>query len=332
MTVTDRTAQQASAVPRRPRWDLVGIGAGAFTAIALTTTYLKDRKDVVLDKTFGIPPHPTHEQAPYLTDNHVGATIVMCAIGLIGVGLGLHRLIRTGSWLPLMVALSAAMIVFPEVFYDVIGAVYFPWSETEPLGETFTILGRTMPVWIFMGWFGYGIFCFGTYAFLESRPSTRMLWYAWGAAILGDIVFEEVLLKFDVYHYYGNQPLVLISELHWWWIPCNSVGVILAASLAYRFRAKLQGPRGLVMLVVTPMSVTAVYGFIALPSWVATNGDYGWLPTQLLGLLTLVLGVFAFMGVLRMVLNRDPFDLDYVPTEEGEFADSASARAATGTP
>jgi hypothetical protein len=233
------------------------------------------------------------------------------------------------------VALSAAMIVFPEVFYDVIGGVYFPYSETERLGESFTILGRTMPVWIVMGWFGYGIFAFGTYVILEKRPTTRVLWYAWGAAILGDILFEEVLLMFDVYHYYGNQPLVLISELPWWWIPCNSVGVILAASLGYRFRQKLQGPRGLAMLVITPMSVTGIYGFIALPSWIAVNGDLPWLTTQLLGLATMVLGVFAFMGVLRLVLNRDPFDLDYSPSEDGEFADAASARsagAASGTP
>ena len=38
------------------------------------------------------------------------------------------------------------------------GGVYFPWDANEPLGEAFHILGRTMPVWIIMGWFGYGIF------------------------------------------------------------------------------------------------------------------------------------------------------------------------------
>ena len=215
--------------------------------------------------------------------------------------------------------LSAAMIVFPEVFYDVIGAVYFPFSDTEPLGSTFTILGRTMPVWITAGWFGYGIFAVITYAILAARPSTRVLWYAWGLTLVGDVVFEEPLLKFDVYHYYGNQPLVLVAELPWWWIPCNSVGVILAAAIAYRFRFKLRGCKSVCMFVVTPMSVTAVYGFIALPSWIATNGDYPWLLTQALGLITMVLGVFAYMGVLKFVLNRDPFDLDYKPAEGIEF-------------
>jgi hypothetical protein len=227
--------------------------------------------------------------------------------------------LRNKSVLPIMVGLSGAFIVFPEVFYDVIGAVYMPYSYVEPLGDAFTILGRTMPVTIVAGWFGYGVFTVGTFAVLSARPSTRKLWYFWGAALAGDVIMEEVLLKFDVYHYYGNQPLVLISELPWWWIPCNSVGVMLAASIAHRFRNELRGAKALCMIVVTPMSVTAVYGFIALPSWIATNSDYPWLPTQLLGLATMILGVFAFMGVLKFVLNRDPFDLDYTPTEEHEF-------------
>jgi hypothetical protein len=243
----------------------------------------------------------------------------MTLIGLVGVIIGIRMSLRSKSLLPVMVGLSGAFIVFPEVFYDVIGAVYFPYDSAEVLGSSFTILGRTMPVWIVAGWFGYGVFTAVTFAMLNARPSTRVLWYAWGGALLGDVVFEELLLKLDVYHYYGNQPLVLISELPWWWIPCNSVGVMLAASIAYRFRHSLRGWKALSMIVVTPMSVTAVYGFIALPSWVATNADYPWLPTQLLGFATLVLGVFAYMGVLKFVLNRDPFDLDYKPAEDEEF-------------
>lgn len=100
----------------------------------MAITYVKDRPDVTLDQRFRIPPHPTSADAPYLTDNHVGVAIVMGLIGLIGVALGLVRLVRAGSWLPLFVALSASMICIPEVFYDVIGAVYFPLSPIEPLG------------------------------------------------------------------------------------------------------------------------------------------------------------------------------------------------------
>lgn len=305
---------------RRPKWVWVGVGAVAFVIASLLITALRPDAQFPFEANeVGMAAKPGPDQAPFLTGNHIGVTIVMTLIGLVGVGVGIRLSVKQKSWLPLMVALSGAMIVFPEVFFDVMGAVYFPFSDTEPFGTAFTILGRTMPYWIVAGWFGYGVFAVLTYSMLIRRPSTRVLWYAWGLALLGDVVFEEVLLKFDVYHYYGNQPLVLLFELPWWWIPCNSVGVMLAAAIAWRFAEKLKGPRALVMLIVTPASVPAVYGAIALPAWIATNGDYSWLTTQILGFATLVLGVFAFMAVLKFVLNRDPFDLDYKPNIDSEF-------------
>jgi hypothetical protein len=311
-------ATERSQTPSRWRWFIVG--AVGFAAIALTITALRpEPKFPFVRGPSGLAQLPSAADAPYLPTNHIAATIIMAVIGLVGVGVGLRMSLRGRTLLPTALALSSAMIVFPEVFYDVIGAVYFPFSTSEVWGSSFTILGRTMPVWIIAGWFGYGVFAVLTYALLESRPSTRILWYAWGFTLLGDVVFEEVLLKFDVYHYYGNQPLVLFAELPWWWIPCNSVGVMLAASIAYRLRDRMRGFAALSMVLLTPMSVTGVYGLIALPSWIAVNADYPWLLTQSLGLLTMALGVAAFAGVLKFVLNRDPLDFAYRPAS-GEFS------------
>ena len=320
MTLAGAAPAAEATGSRRPNRIVVGGGAVVFVILALVITGLRGQPQFpFVANDGGLAQKPSPAEAPYLTGNHVAATIVMTLIGLIGVTVGIRMALRGRTFLPVMVALSAAFIVIPEVFYDVIGAVYFPFSETEPFGVSFSILGRTMPVWIIAGWFGYGVFALLTYVMLTARPSTRILWYAWGAALAGDVVFEELLLKLDVYHYYGNQPLVLISELPWWWMPCNSVGVMLAAAIAYRFRERMRGAGSLAMLVITPMSVTGIYGFIALPSWIATNADYPWLVTQLLGFATLALGVDAFIGVLKLVLNRDPFDLDYKPSEAEEF-------------
>jgi hypothetical protein len=321
MTVAKENSADGVASPgRRPNWLWVGLGTAAFVIVSLVITALRPAPEFpyVAGPT-GLALKPTPEQAPYLVGNQIGVLIVLTLIGIISVVVAMRMSLKGRTFLPVMLALSAAMIVFPEVFYDVIGAVYFPFSDIEPLGATFSILGRTMPLWVTAGWFGPGISVVILYALLVARPTTRTLWFAWGLALANDVIFEEVLLKFHVYHYYGNQPLVLISEFPWWWAPCNSVGLILAASIAYRFRFSLRGWKALCMLVVTPMSLTAVYGFIALPSWIATNGNFPWLLTQVLGLVTLALGVFAFMGVLKLVLNRDPFDLDYKPEEEGEF-------------
>jgi hypothetical protein len=100
------------------------------------------------------------------------------------------------------------------------------------------------------------------------------------------------------------------------------VGVFLAAALAYRYRHLLQGWRSLAMLVVTPASVAGVYGFIAMPGWVAVNGDYGWLLTQLLGLSVFVLGTATFMFILDAVLRRPPLRPEFVPAVAEPLAGS----------
>jgi hypothetical protein len=288
--------------------------------IALLITALRPApKHPFVANESGLAQMPSPAEAPYLTGHHVGVTIVMTTVGLLGVVLGIWMSAKGKTLLPVMIALSTVLIAIPEVFYDVIGAVYFPFSETEPLGAAYGFLGRTMPVWILSGWFGYGINAVVTYWILTLRPSTRALWYLWVFTAGSSIVFEEILLSLDVYHYYGNQPLVIITQLPWWWAPCNSVGIMLAEAIAYRFRSNLRGLGALAMLVVTPMAVTGIYGFIALPSWIAVNADYPWLLTQVLGLTTIVFGVFAFMGVLKLVLNRKPFALDYKPSEDEEF-------------
>jgi hypothetical protein len=67
------------------------------------------------------------------------------------------------------------------------------------------------------------------------------------------------------------------------------------------------------MIVITPISVMGVYGFIAMPSFIAVNGTYPWLLTQVLGLMTIALGVVVFAVILHVVLERRPFDLGYAP-------------------
>ncbi|WP_210717276.1 hypothetical protein [Amycolatopsis acididurans] len=303
---------------------IAAVATVLFIAIMLLITGLKAHHDIPLDRTYGTPPPP---DLPYPVNNNIGATIVMTVIGLSGVALGIIQWVRTKSPLPLMIALSGAVICIPEVFFDVMGGVYFPWSATEPLGQAYAILGREMPWWIAAGWFGYGAFNFFMFTLLASKPSTKTIWLMLGGAAVGDVVFEEILLSFNVYHYYGNQPLVIVSQLPWWWIPCNSIGVFLAAALAYRFQDFLRGWRSLLMLVITPLSVTTVYGAIALPSWIAVNGNYPWLPTQILGLATIALGIVVFALILELVLKRKPFELGYTPAKDvAEFGSPVQGR------
>lgn len=223
---------------------------------------------------------------------------------LVASALVLTVLVLVGSWLhelPLFLPLSGAMIAFPETFIDVLGCIYYPWTDRH---ASFHVLGREMPPWIPI-WFGYGSLMQLNLQLLYKKTSTKSLWIFLGVKMVSDLVVEEILLPMGVYHYYGNQPLVVLNMFPWWWMAPNSVGVFLATALAYRYRKFLVGWKVLGVLFLTPMSVGAVYGFISFPVWVAINGDYGWAMTQLLGLLTLAFGFAAFCLILDLVLLRE---------------------------
>jgi fermentation-respiration switch protein FrsA (DUF1100 family) len=290
-----------------PDWRKVGAVVLVATAAMLLLTARHGRPDLAIDQgAFRVPTPPV--DAPYSRSHTVASIIWLGVVALTGFGLAIRDYVRNRKSMALFITLSAPMIIWPEVFVDLMGAVWYPVSSTD---HAFTILGRQMGWFIVAGWFGFGsLFTYVAYKVFELRLSTRAIWLAFGAACLGATVFEEVLQNLGgMYLYYGNQPLIVLWKLPWWWTPCNAGGVFLAAALAYRLRDALHGWRGLAMLVITPASMGAVYGFIALPSWIVVNGDYGWWVTQLGGLATIALGLVLVALVIRVVLDRDPFDL-----------------------
>jgi len=125
--------------------------------------------------------------------------------------------------------------------------------------------------------------------------------------VLGDLVIEEIFLPMGAWVYYGNQPL-RVGSLPWWWR--NSIGVFLAAAVAFRARGYLLGWKVLFVVFSTPMSVAGTYGAIALPCWFAVNGDFGYLVTQMCGLLTMALGLLLFCVISEVVLERNAFEMD----------------------
>jgi hypothetical protein len=306
MTTTHDSSAKERA--RRTRmWFL--IGGLAFSAVALVITALKDRpvrgsSGFRFDPVLHIPLPPL--DAPYHETRDLIVIAIFGTMGIAGVIWAARTSVKERSWLPVMVGLSALMVVIPEVLVDVVGLVWYPHS-THPL---YTIFGREMGWFIVAGWLGYAVLAFVEFQLLKSQPKTKSLWILLGGAVVLDVVNEEFILNFSKsYVYYGNQPLILISKLPWWWIPCNSIGVFLAAALVYRLRDQLQGWRSLAAFFITPLSVAAAYGAIALPSFIVTNGDYPWLPTQLCGLLTLALGGMLYVGILKVILGREPFDM-----------------------
>jgi hypothetical protein len=212
---------------------------------------------------------------------------------------------RSKTLLPFVLPISGAMIAFPELMLDVLGGLYHPWKSSYP---SLHILGREMIPWISV-WFGYGAFMQYLLRLLNQNTRTKTLWLFWGLMVLGDLVIEEIFLPMGAWIYYGNQPL-RVGNLPWWWLPCNSVGVFLATAIAFRYQQQLRGWKVMFVLFSTPASVAATYGAIALPCWFAVNGDYSWFLTQVLGLITMGLGLVLFCIILDIVLGRRPFELD----------------------
>lgn len=269
--------------------------------------------DFDIDTVFDLPRPPVH--LPYSKINNIICMTAMTLVGLSAVVLGGLDARRTRTLLPLVLPLSGAMIAFPETFIDVLGCIYYPWTDEN---ASFHLLGREMPPWIPI-WFGYGSLMQINLQLLHKNTATKNLWFLLALMMVSDLVVEEILLPMGVYHYYGNQPLVVLNMFPWWWMAPNSIGVFLATALAYRYRRILTGWKVLGVLFLTPMSVGGVYGFICFPVWVAINGDFGWLATQLLGLLTMGFGMVAFCIILEMVLGRSPFQWDGKSGESGHL-------------
>lgn len=294
------------------------ITTGAVTAtvavVSLVVTFFRARPqrgtpEFDFDPIYNIP-RPPHD-APFYKVNNIIEMVIMLVSGLVGVVLGAIDAYRTRSLLPLMLPLSGAAIALPETMLDVLGGLYHPWSAHY---LSFKLLGRQVLPWISV-WFGYGSFMQWNLHLLEKNCRTKTLWLYWGLMVLGDLVIEEILLPMGVYIYYGNQPL-RVGSLPLWWLPCNSVGVFLATAIAYRYKRIFVGWKALFVLFTTPMCVAATYGLIALPCFFAVNGDYPWLVTQLLGLVTMVAGLVFFCVILELVLERRPFELEEKCAEE----------------
>lgn len=289
-----------------PNWARVGLVAAGVVAVMLALTARHSAPDLHLDSgAFRVPTPPV--DAHYSGRNTLISVGWLGVVGLTGFVLAIRDFLKTRSTMALFVTLSAPMIIFPEVFVDLMGDVWYPLSASD---HAFTILGRQMGVFIIAGWFGFGsLFMYLTYKVVDAGLSTKTIWQCFLGACVGATVFEEILQNMGgMYLYYGNQPLIVLWKLPWWWTPCNAGGVFLAAALAWRFRSELTGWRGLAMLAITPASVGGVYGFIALPSWIVVNARYNWWITQAGGLATIALGLVTVAGIIKLVLGRDPFD------------------------
>lgn len=255
----------------------------------------------VWDPTFKLPTPPIDAVANTTVD--FWATLIYSVLSLIVFVYGLYFWKRTGRPIILLLMLGGALCSAVEPFVNVVGAVWHPQVNQVAV---FEIMGRSMPWFLVTGYvFYFGAMGSLTYLMFEKGVSTRMFWVFACVPMVVDVIMEELMLYWDLYIYYGDQPLILLWKLPLWWVPCNSLGELLGVSAVLLAKPLLQGWRVLLIPLLIPVCDAIAYAAISLPSWIVVNteGVPFWL-NQLGGIATWLLALMV-LYVLSQVVPKD---------------------------
>lgn len=241
--------------------------------------------------SYGLPQPPLEMAAASI---QLQATVILGVLAITALLHGLRVLLTKRDPIFLLVVIGGGACILIEPIVDIMGGC---WHPVHGQWTLFSAMGRPMPYWLFAAYFVY----FGGQTalimrYIDRGLAPKLVWSMWAFAIVSDIILEEVLMRFQVYAYYGNQPLIL-NKFPIWWAPVNSLAVLLGALLIHRFRLWLTGIRSLLIVPAVVSISAAVNGATAWPTWFAINSDLGVVGTQLAGLATVALsasGVWAF--------------------------------------
>ncbi len=254
------------------------------------------------DKELHLPAPPIEALSNVNVD--FWATVIYSSLAICALIYGLYHWYRTGQAIILLMLIGGALCSTVEPFVNIIGAVWHPMVNQV---TAFTLMGRGMPWFLVTGY----IFYFGalgslTYLAFKKGVTTRQFWLWATVPMLVDVMMEELMLYWDLYIYYGEQPLILINKLPLWWVPCNSLGELLGVCLLVKAAPLLRGWRQLLIPLLIPICDAVAYSAISLPSWMVVNTPVpGWL-NQLGGLATCGLALLVLYGLSKVVPNDSP--------------------------
>eukprot|EP00456_Euglypha_rotunda_P035149 TRINITY_DN27101_c0_g1_i2.p1 TRINITY_DN27101_c0_g1~~TRINITY_DN27101_c0_g1_i2.p1 ORF type:complete len:306 (+),score=53.34 TRINITY_DN27101_c0_g1_i2:177-1094(+) len=292
----------------------LALTAACLSPVALATGQYEE--NFKIDPVFGLPVPPVNFDGggvgvfdPQATGI---ATIIFTAIFACALIWSLVEARRSKSILPICLALSGIPCVLAELNLDVMGGVVYANSADSVV---FSLMGRNMGWFLISAWSAYGgLFALASYkVFSKSQLTNKAIWLGLLLVCAGQTVFEETLGHFNgIYYYFGNQPLTPFTQFPWWMIMATSGGVCLLSALVYRFNASLQGWKALSVIVIAPFTFCGWMGLVSLPSWIALNTDLPWLITQIAGLITIAAGLVGFALIMKLILQREPLDLQGV--------------------
>lgn len=254
------------------------------------------------NETLRLPEPPIAAPANVAVD--FWATIIYSSFALCALLYGLYYWRKTGKPIIVLMLMGGALCSMVEPFVNVVGAVWHPMVNQV---TAFTLMGRGMPWFLVTGYiFYFGVLGSLTYLAFQKGVTTRQFWLWATVPMLVDVVMEELMLYWDLYYYYGEQPLILINKLPLWWVPCNSLGEVLGVCLVLKAAPVLKGWRQLFIPILIPICDAVAYSAISLPSWWVVNTPVSPWVTQLGGLATCGLALMVLYGLSKVIPTDSP--------------------------
>lgn len=257
----------------------------------------------MFDQVFGLPIPSVNAVAP-TTVSH-GATAFFGVVACLAFLYGLKHWRDTGRPVLLLILVGGGMCTLAEPLVDLMGACWHP-NIGQPVA--FEFMGRYMPWWIVAVYFAYWGAQGGLLYWLMQRGMTMktMRWLIL-IPIVGDILIEELALPSGLYIYDGQQPLILLNSLPFWWVPCNSIGLLLAIALVSVCAPHLKGLKLLLIPLLLPMGQLMGYVAVGLPSFVVINT--AGVPNAIVqagGIATWLLGLLVFHAISLVIATDSP--------------------------
>lgn len=271
---------------------------------------------VTLDQNFHTPA-PPNDTFPPIPQHVMVGTIGMTLIALVMVVISIIEGKRFKSIVPFALVMAPAVCVVPESVDNYLGSCY--WSQSHiPNQILYFLMGREFDYYVISMWWAFGaVLGYIFYAALIRNAKTGTLWKIFVLSGIADILIEETLLRYGgIYTYYGHQPLVLLGHFPWWWMTTNTAALYLSVAISYRYRDWFNGWKSMLILILMPVCYIAGFSFAAMPSMFVIQGDFSPFVTQLGGILTVILSLVLAVGILKLILGRNPFRLQYSPDME----------------
>jgi hypothetical protein len=228
----------------------------------------------------------------------IGIPLVLCVL------VAVQRLARKRDPLFAYCLIGGLLAASFEPIVDVLGLVYM---KEQGAVHTFTIAGRTMPLYIcfvytwYVGGIGYI-----AYRLFERGVTRKQLFAIWAVVCGIDIALELPGILVHTYLYYGKQPWS-IGGYPLWWGFVNPVMPMAAGAILYKIKPHLSNwAMPFAVIATIPMADGIANGAAAWPMWAAlnqTHSSYVW--TYLASIVTLGLSLFC-VWIISLVAAREP--------------------------